>query len=220
MDSTTAKKAPRVRDLNKARHRQKIIDATIDCIAKYGIPETTVSRVVEKAGLSRGMINLHFQSKDALFIEVLTHLAEQYRSAWAKTLERSSQRPLEQLIALIETDLSPKILNKKNVPVWIAFRSLAHPNPAYTALCSTRDKGVLQTYTQLCKQIIREEGYEGLHPASVARGLLAMGEGMWIDYMIYPKDFKRESAMKTFTTFLKALFPNHFPVGQTSQTGA
>lgn len=220
MDKQTTKKAPGVRDISKALHRQKIIDATIYCISHYGISETTVSRVVEKAGLSRGMINLHFNSKNALFTEVLTYLTDTYRVAWDKTQERADSSPIDQLTALMKLDVSHAILNQTTVSVWIAFRSLAQPNPTYTELCTTRASHVVGTYTSLCEKIIAEGGsdYANLHPGSIARGLISMIEGMWIDYMLYPNNFKRESARKTFITFLTALFPAHFPLEKSSQS--
>lgn len=204
------KKKPQGRDAIKAFHRQKIIDATIDSIAKFGVVGTTVSRIVDQAGLSRGMINLHFNSKDELFIETLAYLADIYSNAWADALAKAADTPAEQVMALLKAELSPKILNKKNLPVWIAFRSMSHPNPEYIALASTRNEGVLATYTTLFSKIIEEGGYTHLHAASIARGIMAMGEGLWIDFMMFPNNFRRESALKTYQMFLMALFPKHF----------
>lgn len=207
---TQGKKKPQGRDAIKAFHRQKIIDATIDSIAKYGVVGTTVSRIVEQAGLSRGMINLHFNSKDELFIQTLAYLSDIYTTTWSEALARAADTPADQVMALLEAELSPKILNKKNLPVWIAFRSMARPNPEYIALSSTRNEDVLNTYTTLFGKIIEEGGYTHLHAASIARGVMAMGEGLWIDFMMFPNNFRRESALKTYQMFLSALFPKHF----------
>lgn len=51
------------REEKKAANRRKLIEATIDSIAERGLVDTTVSAVVERAGLSRGMVNLQFESK-------------------------------------------------------------------------------------------------------------------------------------------------------------
>jgi TetR/AcrR family transcriptional repressor of bet genes len=45
-----------------AERRQQLIDATIRCVAQLGLAETTIATVAQEAGLSQGIINLHFQS--------------------------------------------------------------------------------------------------------------------------------------------------------------
>ncbi len=45
---------------------QKIIQAAIDCIEKYGLEGTTNRRIAEMAGVNGAAINYYFRSKDAL----------------------------------------------------------------------------------------------------------------------------------------------------------
>ena len=52
----------------KDQNRQRLIEATLDCIAEIGLVETSVSEIIARAGLSRGMIHLHFGGKDNLVI--------------------------------------------------------------------------------------------------------------------------------------------------------
>ena len=61
------KTAPNSRAVAKERRREQLIKATINCIAKRGIAGTTMADVTNDAGLSSGIVNLHFQSKDKLF---------------------------------------------------------------------------------------------------------------------------------------------------------
>jgi AcrR family transcriptional regulator len=52
---TEAKSA---REQTKERHRRALIEATADAIAEHGLAAVSISRILEKAGLSRGMVNL------------------------------------------------------------------------------------------------------------------------------------------------------------------
>ena len=45
---------------------EKIIEATIECIERYGIQETTNRKIAEMAGVNSAAINYYFRSKDAL----------------------------------------------------------------------------------------------------------------------------------------------------------
>ena len=55
----------------RQERRQQLIDATMKCIAKKGMGSTTLSDVAGTAGLSQGIVNLHFESKDNLLNETL-----------------------------------------------------------------------------------------------------------------------------------------------------
>ena len=55
--------------------RRQLIDATMKCIARKGMGSTTLGDVASEAGLSQGIVNLHFESKDNLLKETLAALA-------------------------------------------------------------------------------------------------------------------------------------------------
>ena len=78
------------RTASKAARRQQLIEATIKCISKRGMGGTTLGAVAREAGLSQGIVNLHFQSKDNLLNETLRSLADDYKSQFDKTLERAA----------------------------------------------------------------------------------------------------------------------------------
>ena len=42
------------------------------------------------------------------------------------------------------------------------------------------------------------------------RGLVAMQEGMWTDYLLSPKTFDRDRAFGIIILFLEALYPGQF----------
>ena len=60
----TADEPRKARDVTKERHRKALIEATADAILEHGLPNVSVSRILEHAGLSRGMINLHERMYD------------------------------------------------------------------------------------------------------------------------------------------------------------
>lgn len=51
--------------------REQVLDAAIDVLAKRGIAKTSVQDIADGAGLSKGAIHYHFESKDDLLCEVL-----------------------------------------------------------------------------------------------------------------------------------------------------
>mgnify|MGYP002640979156 FL=1 len=66
------------RSLSKQARRKQLIEATIQCIADKGLSGTTMADVTQRAGLSLGIVNLHFQSKEKLLIETLNFISDEY----------------------------------------------------------------------------------------------------------------------------------------------
>ena len=114
MAQIEAKTAPNSRAVAKDRRREQLIKATINCIAKRGIAGTTMADVTQDAGLSLGIVNLHFLSKDKLFEETLLYLSDEYEAFCANALKKAGHTAVEKLTALAELDFSPKVCDRKN----------------------------------------------------------------------------------------------------------
>ena len=68
-------KAPRRRNADRsAATREKILAATIDCLATLGYHQTTTVLVTERAGVSRGAMLHHFPSKADLMMEAMEYI--------------------------------------------------------------------------------------------------------------------------------------------------
>ena len=68
--------------------REQVLDAAIDVLAKRGIAATSVQDIADGAGLSKGAVHYHFESKDELLREVLDRCCkaneERIRTMFAK----------------------------------------------------------------------------------------------------------------------------------------
>lgn len=58
-----------------AAMRQRLLDATIDCLVTYGYAGTTTQRVAQRAGVTRGAQIHHFKAKEDLVAAAIEHLA-------------------------------------------------------------------------------------------------------------------------------------------------
>jgi len=77
-EATKTAKKPRRRTQEERRSstRAALLDATIDCLVEYGYAAATTTRVVERAGVSRGAQVHHFPTKAELVSEAVRRLAE------------------------------------------------------------------------------------------------------------------------------------------------
>ncbi|WP_170429870.1 TetR family transcriptional regulator C-terminal domain-containing protein [Ruegeria arenilitoris] len=196
----------------RERNRLSLIEAVLDSVAEKGISETSVSEIIQRAELSRGMIHLHFGGKDNLVDEAVRYSSELYYDGIYALLEKTGQTGQEHIEMIVRGDLSEAILNKKNVSIWYAFRGEARNRAAIAAYSDTRDAKLRNLVFNAFARIAKEAGTE--HPNQVARdathGTLAMLEGMWTDYLLHPDSFDRDEAMRIVFRFLRAMFPKHF----------
>ncbi len=194
---------------NRAKRRQQLIDATIRCISKHGLGGTKLSDVARSAGLSQGIVNLHFDSKDNLLAETLRYLADEYRQNFEQALERAGPDPAGRILALMETDLRPSICEPRKLAVWFAFWGEVKAVPTYRKICQQRDSAYGEALEGLCRAVIDEGGYE--HDArTVADALSALTDGQWLACLVNPRQFDRGRALEAVRSYLRAVFPRHF----------
>ncbi|MCK0439310.1 TetR/AcrR family transcriptional regulator [Gordonia alkaliphila] len=64
------------RDLQRARTRETLLNATIHCLVVHGYADTTTQRIQDEAGVSRGALLHHFGSKSELLVAAIHHIAD------------------------------------------------------------------------------------------------------------------------------------------------
>jgi AcrR family transcriptional regulator len=66
--------------------RQRLLEATVECLVELGWSGTSTTVVSQRAGVSRGAQLHHFPSKQALVIAAVEHLTERRRDEMAATV--------------------------------------------------------------------------------------------------------------------------------------
>ena len=127
------------RDRSKKLHRRQLLNAAADAIYRYGVRGATIDKIQECSGLSRGMINLHFGSKENLLLAVARDLGEEYTENWQRSVSPHEGDPVKRLKLIIAADLSPAVLNERNIAIWFSFRAEVHSNPEYRRYVGSRD---------------------------------------------------------------------------------
>jgi TetR/AcrR family transcriptional repressor of bet genes len=208
--SATAKNTKRT--ATRETRRQQLIDATMKCIARKGMGSITLGDVAKEAGLSQGIVNLHFESKENLLNETLRYIADDYKNQFNRVLDRSGPDAANKLLALMELDLRPSILNRRKLAVWFAFWGEVKSRPRYREVCEKSDEYYDDVLNKLCEDIITSGGYKNVSAAAVATVLTSVTNGMWLSYLISPKRFDRQNATNAVDEYLHSVFPKHFPL--------
>src|SRR3972149_5347916 len=90
----------------QARQRQ-LIDATVTSIGRHGFAGTTLTHVAGAAGLSPGIVNFYFRSKEQLLIATLEQIAEEYEGVWRAAVAAAGESPAAPAAATDEAGFPP-----------------------------------------------------------------------------------------------------------------
>lgn len=206
-------------EASKEIRRKQLIDATMRAIGRYGYASLTLTHVAGEAGLSPGIVNFYFKSKDQLLIATLENIAEEYSTLWQAAIVRGKVSPAAGLEAMIEADFHAFVCNPEKVSVWYAFWAEARNNTNYQSLVMGLEDEYLKETEQLCARILAEGGYEGVDVHQAAVGLNAMIDGLWFDCLMSPAKFDRQAAKRTCLAYLAAVFPAHFGAAAATKRG-
>ena len=107
------------------RMRSAIVNAVIECLDEYGYVDTSISRVIERAKISRGALQHHFSNKEDLVVGVaeqlmrvsLAHVAvvparqprsisNELHAMWTRLIKTAAYRALLELLHAMRTNPS------------------------------------------------------------------------------------------------------------------
>lgn len=155
--------------------RQRLLDATIECLVEYGYAGTTVTKIAERAGVTRGAQVHHYRTKADLVAAAITHLAEKLAEQALTDLGRlgHSQDLIGDALDLIwEVHQGPVFA--ASVEFWVAART----DPSLRDHVVALERTTVMTVAESGKELLggaaeRPEYLHVLYTAmDVVRGIL------------------------------------------------
>lgn len=205
----TKKSTPLPRKATRQFRQQQLIEATIAALAQKGQTRLKLQDVAEIAGLSYGLVNFHFETKEKLLNETLRYLSTEYRANWEQALEAASKNPAAQLNALIQADFDEKIFTPARVMAWSTYWGEAQSRPVYLQQCGANDLEYIKVMEGICARLITDTGLP-LKADRVARVIRVTIEGVWLDMITMSQPYARKEALRTVYTCAMAFFPKYF----------
>ena len=191
-------------------NHQKLIDATIETIAKRGLGETTISHVAQAAKVSQGYANFRFKSKENLLLSSLKFISDEYKKSWGKIFEDQNIIPKERVLKIIENDFSSKIASRNKIAVWIAFYSEVKFRPSYLSICQHQDEIYSEQMEKLIQEILDENKEKNISVKEISETYLSMVDGLWQRILFDPKVYSHEFCKKLVNNYFKTVFPKTF----------
>jgi AcrR family transcriptional regulator len=177
--------------------RRELIAAGIACLGKGGMAAFTIDKICKQAGISRGLINHHFNTKDELlssiYAEMTDHLVQ----------DHGGLQDGELLAQIIATSFDEASFNRSNMRAWLAIWGQVPSNPVLSKMHRQR----YDHYKERIKSALRKSsaGAAADHAIdSVARQLIAIIDGLWLEYCLHSNSFSLAEARADCYRFLAA----------------
>lgn len=201
---------PGKRELAKAQRRDDLINATIVCVAKHGLSGTTIARVTEIAGTSIGLANFHFETKELLFEAVLMTLADRERVLWHSRSLDGSPTAADRIVALVDARFHVQTCEPATLAVWFAFWGDATARSIYRRVVEPIDDERIDLVQALFAELLVDGNYPGIDALDAALTHEALGDGLWLNMLLYPDEYRRAACRDRMLTVLATVFPHHF----------
>lgn len=107
-----------------ARTRERLLDATVECLVTHGYANTTTQRIQDAAGLSRGALLHHFGSKTELLVAAIHHIADIRLAGIVHTLDDLEDGPgsLRSMVAVVREAMTGPPFQAA-IELWSASRT-------------------------------------------------------------------------------------------------
>lgn len=193
---STAAKTVRYRRKSAAARRRELIDAGIACLGRGGMAGFTIDEICREAGVSRGLINHHFAGKEDLLVEIYAAMTQHLVD------ETEAADPLTRLATIVATSFDERTFDRDNLRAWLSVWGQVPSQPALAALHRERYGYYFARIEAALRDIAVRAGID-LDTAGVARQLVALIDGLWLEYCLHGGGYSLADARAECIAFLR-----------------
>jgi TetR/AcrR family transcriptional regulator, transcriptional repressor of bet genes len=192
------------RKLPDAR-RQTLIEATIECLKRYGHDGLSIRRISAQAEVSIGLINHHFPTKDALVAEAYRYFNSELVGYLRSAVAEHAGSPREQLRAFFNASFSPPNLDSDVLAVWVVFWGMYRHSKEIQRVQSETYHGYVDLLRGMLADLQREIGELRFNLRLAAIGLTALIDGLWLEWCLDPESFEPHEAVDLCEAWVERL---------------
>ncbi len=180
--------------------RQQLIQATLICVEKYGVSDTTIIQIAQQAGLSSGIISHYFGGKMGLLYETMRDLMRELRvTITEKCKSEPNLTPYRAIEIIIDCNFDPKI-DSARMKVWLSFWSMSMHQDNLNRLQIINDSRLHSNLLFHFKKLLPKQ-----QAKNAARGLAALIDGLWLHGSLRCEEFDHYQARAITKQFLNNL---------------
>ena len=182
------------RQLPEARQLE-LIEATIECLKRFGHEGLSIRRIAAQAGVSIGLINHHFPNKNGLVAQAYVHFNSQLFRKLRLAVEQAPPAPRKRLSAFLHASFSAPNLDQDVLAVWVVFWGMHRHSREIQRVHEQAYGGYLALVHELLEAAYREGERFPLELRLSAIGLTALLDGLWLEWCLNPRTFAPDEAI-------------------------
>ncbi len=206
METSNKSETRRSQQQRRDEAESGLLNAAVELIAEQGITKTSLAQIGERAGYSRGLVNYHFRSKDAL-IDKLINRCQKY---FVDVLDVAhADNGLETVLGSVDKYIQlfqyPDIYTPALIVVWGA------------SLPSNADRDAIIEAEKLVREIAVKNIQEGQRDGSISTHvdvdafsfiLVGMLRGIAAELLLSPSKLNAEHLRGELLSFIRTYLEN------------
>src|SRR5450432_715368 len=179
------------------QRRQELIDATIECLKRYGHEGLSMRAIATQAGVSLGLINHHFPNKEELIAAAYRYFNNQLVAGLKAAVQKADTSPRARMQAFLRASFSRPNLDPDALAVWVVFWGMYRHSPLIQGVHRESYQGYVQLLRDMLTQLVNGAA-AGAPPVDLrlaAIGVTALLDGLWLEWCLEPASFRPAEAI-------------------------
>src|SRR5450432_1420473 len=179
------------------QRRQELIDATIECLKRYGHEGLSMRAIAAEAGVSLGLINHHFPNKDELIAAAYRHFNIELVDGLKAAVLKAEASPRARMRAFLRASFSRPNLDPETLAVWVVFWGMYRHSPLIQGVHRESYQGYVQLLRDMLAELVSAAGPRAppVDLRLAAIGLTALLDGLWLEWCLEPASFRPAEAI-------------------------
>lgn len=172
--------------VDKIKKKKEIVMAALSVFTKKGVKKTTISEIAIAAGIGKGTIYEYFKNKDDILQYSFTFWEEEFESLLSQVLIMNVDE-IKRIEILCEGIVDFLLADEHMIDIMFEFwgssiRTNMEENNSTFKRMYQNFRSVISSLIKAGKE--KNEIKDNIHEASIASGLLALVDGLMLQYVV------------------------------------
>lgn len=177
----TVERTTSTREERREQTRVRLIEAADELFRRDGFHPTTLDRIADRAGYTKGAVYSNFESKEDLFFAVYDRRADALVAAMEKALATSE--PVDAISRAVDAADAGRRRGDGWMPTLFEFWAHVLRHPEHKARFISIHKRVIDPFVDPVGRILARPGAPDLDPAQVALAAHSMQLGIQLELL-------------------------------------
>jgi len=172
----------------RENRKEHILETALRCFNDTGYHLTSLDAIALAAGISKGGLYYHFESKNALFIELFHYRGQKYFEQVRSYVDGITD-PVERLEVFVARASSALKEDEDFMRFFLEFMSIGARDPEIRQVMTDYYRTSLDNFSRIIEDGIASGAFRADNPREVARAVYFLSMGVFFTYFTINPDF-------------------------------